>query len=54
MADVETEEEIVTLAKRVLKVYGRVEDSVLDREIKRMAKILDIPIEEVIGHGKRI
>jgi len=46
------EEEIARLAERILKVYGKVEDGVLDKEIRRMANMLGIPIEEVLGHGK--
>lgn len=45
---IEPEEEIARLAKRILKVYGKVETPVLDREIRRMAKMLDIPIKEVL------
>lgn len=45
------EAEIVDLAKRILKVYGRVKKPVLDAEIKRMAKMLDIPIEEVVPNA---
>lgn len=47
-AKIEAEEEIVTLAKRILKVYGKVETPALDREIERMARMLDIPLEEVL------
>jgi len=46
------EEEIARLAERILKVYGKVEDGVLDKEIRRMANMLGIPIEEVLGYGK--
>ena len=46
------EKEIARLAERILKVYGKVEDGVLDKEIRRMANMLGIPIEEVLGHGK--
>jgi len=51
-ATIEPEAEIVQLAKRILKVYGSVEDGVLDAEIRRMASLLGIPIEEVLGHGE--
>jgi len=51
MVKEETEEEIVALANRILQVYGKVETPTLDREIRRMASMLDIPIEEVIRHG---
>lgn len=54
LSPVEKEEEAVRLAKRILKVYGRVETPVLDREITRMAKMLSIPIKEVFPHGRRI
>jgi len=47
----EKEEDIVELAKRILKVYGKVETPVLDREIVRMAEMLNIPIEEVFPYG---
>lgn len=45
------EEEIISLANKVLSVYGKAEAPVLDSEIRRMAKLLQIPIEEVLGHG---
>ena len=45
------ESEPVELAHRILKVYGKVENKVLDKEIKRMAKMLDIPIEEVLPNA---
>ena len=51
LAGVTKEEEIARLAKRILKVYGKVETPILDAEIQRMAKLLNIPIEEVLGHG---
>jgi hypothetical protein len=45
------EAEIRNLAERVLKVYGKVETPTLDREIRRMAEILNIPTREVLSHG---
>lgn len=48
---IEREEEIVTLAKRILKVYGKTDTPTLDREIRRMARMLGIPLEEVLKHG---
>lgn len=45
---IESEAETVDKAQRILKVYGKSGTPTLDREIKRMAKVLDIPIAEVI------
>ena len=47
----EKEEEVIALAKRILLVYGDGKTPTLDREIRRMASILDIPITEVIKSG---
>lgn len=47
----DTEEKVVELAKRILKVYGEVKSPVLDKEIERMANLLDIPLEEVLPYG---
>lgn len=48
MLGIGDEEEIAHLAERILRVYGKSGTPTLDREIIRMAKILDIPITEVI------
>lgn len=47
----EAEAEILELANRILKVYGTAKAPMLDSEIRRMAELLNIPIEEVLGHG---
>lgn len=48
---IESEEEIVSLAKKILRVYGKTDTPTLDREIRRMARMLGIPLEEVLKHG---
>ena len=51
IADVKPDEEIVDFAKRILRVYGKADFPTLDREIERMTKMLDIPLEEVLPSG---
>jgi hypothetical protein len=48
---IEDEKEIAKLAERILRVYGKSGTPTLDWEIKRMARILNIPLREVITRG---